>query len=242
MERTEIFKEELDYIKNPDIQTFAVAALNLLPEYFFSVAASSTGKYHPSYALGEGGLVRHTKAAMRFLKHITSIEQTTNQFTQDEIDCMLVALMLHDGIKHGTEGSKFTTFTHPLVAAEFVSKREELNNIISPEYRNLISECIASHMGQWNTDKRSSETLPKPQNKYQKLVHLCDYLASRKDIEVLFNNEITSKPTIDTYKVSFGKHKGLTLMEISEQDPDYITWAKENITREPIASLLKELK
>lgn len=147
MERTELFKTELDYIKNPNIKTFAVVVLNLLPKYFFSVAASSTGKYHPSYALGEGGLVRHTKAAMRFLKHITSIEQTEQQFTRDEIDCMFVALLAHDGIKHGTEGSNFTTFTHPLDAAAFIRNRKELDNLIPQQYRELIASCIESHMG-----------------------------------------------------------------------------------------------
>ena len=39
--------------------------IELLPNYFFEVPASSTGKYHPEFALGDGGLIRHTKVAVR---------------------------------------------------------------------------------------------------------------------------------------------------------------------------------
>lgn len=39
-----------------------------VPMDFFTQPASSSGKYHPSYALGVGGLVRHTKAAMIMAK------------------------------------------------------------------------------------------------------------------------------------------------------------------------------
>ena len=63
--KSEKFIKELEYIKNDDIRGFAKLALENLPDYFFDVAASSTGKYHPTYALGNGGLVRHTKAAVR---------------------------------------------------------------------------------------------------------------------------------------------------------------------------------
>lgn len=65
MEKQETFKKELSLIKNENIRNFVKEFLNTVPDYFFTVAASSTGKYHPNYALGEGGLVRHTKAATR---------------------------------------------------------------------------------------------------------------------------------------------------------------------------------
>lgn len=41
-------------------------------------------------------------------------------------------------------------------------------------------------MGQWNTSKRSNIELPKPEFAEQILVHLFDYLASRKFIEINF--------------------------------------------------------
>lgn len=74
------------------------------------------------------------------------------------------------------------------------------------------------------------------------MVHLCDYLASRKDIEVLFDSgDKTLTLDVNTYKLTFGRYKGMTLIEVSQQDPSYIEWAKNNLTKEPVRSLLKNL-
>jgi hypothetical protein len=61
---TEKFEQEIELIKNPAIKNIAKQGVDLLPDYFFKVPASSTGKYHPSFALGEGGLYRHVRAAV----------------------------------------------------------------------------------------------------------------------------------------------------------------------------------
>ena len=46
-------------------------------------------------------------------------------------------------------------------------------------------------MGPWTKDYKGNEVLPKPVNKYQKFVHMCDYLASRKFLNINFKeNEI----------------------------------------------------
>ena len=63
--KEEVFKKELTYIKNNRYKENIKVLINLLPDYFFEIPASSTGKYHPYYATGKGGLVRHTKAAVR---------------------------------------------------------------------------------------------------------------------------------------------------------------------------------
>ena len=65
MIKTEQFKTEIGYIKNLRYQENIKILVELLPDYFFEIPASSTGKYHPSYALGDGGLVRHVKVAVR---------------------------------------------------------------------------------------------------------------------------------------------------------------------------------
>ena len=54
------------------------------------------------------------------------------------------------------------------------------------DYKNkqdlaLIAELVESHMGEWNYS-----VLPKPKTDLQKFVHECDYLASRKFLEVNF--------------------------------------------------------
>ena len=84
--------------------------------------------------------------------------------------------------------------------------------------------------------------MPLPENKYQKILHLADYLASRKDIEVLFSqDEKAELPKLDEYIISFGKYNGKTLPQIKECDSGWIAWAKENISREPVKSLLTQV-
>ena len=76
------------------------------------------------------------------------------------------------------------------------------------------------------------------------MLHLADYLASRKDIEVLFDGFETPEkeiPPLDEYIFTFGKHNGEKLVDVVKSDPDYIRWAKENMTREPVRTLLMQM-
>lgn len=184
------FQKEYTYIKNKKYVDNLDILVGLLPNYFFKVAASSTGKYHPSFSLNEGGLVRHTKVAVRIAFDLMNDSAITNIFTQDEKDLMLVALILHDGLKHGLEESKYTVFEHPLLMSKFIVDNKDKLSLNESEI-NFISTMIASHMGPWNSNPYSDAILPIPKNKYQKFVHMCDYLASRKYLDVKFqNNEI----------------------------------------------------
>lgn len=194
------FKDELETIINPALKIFAKWSLEQLPDYFYQVAASSTGKYHPAYTQGEEGLVRHTQAAVRIANELFN-NDTVQSFTEDEKDIIRVSLLLHDGVKHGTSGSSNTVSTHPLEVIKYLKNKyyevdedtlpDEVIDVIEDDGEwDVISNCISSHMGQWNTDyKTKKEILPKPTTEVEKFTHLCDYLASRKMLEVNFNVE-----------------------------------------------------
>ena len=187
--KSKIFNSILDTIISEDIKKFAERCIETIPNYFWDVGASSTGKYHPQYTLGELGLAKHTCALVRFLNHIFEVNCFGNKFTQREKDLMRVAGMMHDSRKSGDDNdfvkNKYTKFDHPLLAANVV--RSLKGNELNDDEVELIATTIESHMGQWNTDRRSSIVLPLPKNKFQTILHLADYLASRKDIEVLFD-------------------------------------------------------
>ena len=184
--KSTIFNNELELIKNDRLRRSCEVLLNELPDYFYEIPASSTGKYHPKFALGEGGLVRHTKVAVRIAYEIIKTQSIGNVFTDDEKDLILISLMLHDGLKEGFPKEKYTKFDHPILAANFVNDKANLTELTSEEVK-LISTNISSHMGEWNKSDYSDVTLPLPKNKYQKMVHMCDLLASRKFINVEFD-------------------------------------------------------
>ncbi len=189
--KSDLFKRELEYIKSDRIRKNATTMIELLPDYFFEVPAASTGKYHPKYAQGEGGLLRHTKAAVRFAKEILDNPSFKEDFTDDERDIMIMALILHDGLKLGKEKERYTKFDHPILIANYIEENKEKLSL-SEEELNLITSVIKTHMGPWTTDYFGNEVLKKPETKYEKFVHLCDYLASRKCFILEFddNNNI----------------------------------------------------
>lgn len=190
MDKIKIFLRELNYIKNDKYKEAAKIMINLLPDYFFEVPASSTGKYHPSFSLGNGGLVRHTKVAVRIAFEFYNDEAITGIFKPEEKDLMLVGLILHDGLKSGLQKSEYVLAEHPKLMADYIKEHKEQLNLTDNEIE-FLTNVIISHMGPWNTDYKGNEILPKPVNKYQKFVHMCDYLASRKFLSVNFKeNEI----------------------------------------------------
>ena len=156
--------------------------IETLPDYFFLIAASSSGKYHPSYALGEGGLVRHTKVALKIANALFR-NDSIQSFSSLEKDLIFYALLIHDSYKLGLNQVEHTRFDHPLVAADqFV-----VNSVgLMENEKKLIKGMVESHMGQWNENVYEKIQLPKPANELERFVHLCDYLASQKFLEIKF--------------------------------------------------------
>jgi len=243
-ERKKLLEPILNTFENEDIKEFAIELLNNLPEYIWHVGASSTGKYHPAYSLGEGGLMRHQIAVVRFLNFFLELEQYGAGMTSRERDLMRTAALIHDGMKSGTQDdynkSKYTKFNHPILMAEVVRSTDGLNT----SERDFIAHCIESHMGQWALDKKTNVELPKPKDEYQKLVHLADYLASRKSLAMDFENietpRVESKP--EDYVLTFGKHKGEKLIDLCRAGDDYVDWMEENIGRADVQNAIKAVK
>lgn len=186
-DRIKLFEDELNAISSDEVRNFVKQMFITVPDYFFTVPASSTGKYHPNYALGNQGLIRHTKAAVRIACELFTI----HNFLPLERDYIIAALMLHDCCKNGIDGKEgdYTLSTHPLEACTLIN-----NAVNKSEMSETICDLIASHMGQWNTDwKTGQEILPKPKSEMQFFVHMCDYLASRKCLEFNFDIEISRR-------------------------------------------------
>ena len=188
----DIFKKELTYIVDTDIRESARTMLDKLPEYFYSVPASSTGKYHPKFALGDKGLVRHTKAAVRIAYELLNNKIIGNVFTDREKDLIIMSVMLHDGCKSGLTKTEYTVVNHPLIVSKLIKDNASLLKLNEGDL-NLVCSMIESHMGEFSKDYKGNTILPLPNNKYQKFVHMCDYLASKKFLDIKFdsNNDIT---------------------------------------------------
>lgn len=192
MNREEVFREELNLITDLKLRKSLLKIIEDLPEYWLEEAASSTGKYHPEYALGKGGLLRHSKAAMRIGYELLNNPCIGDKYTQKEKDLMLIALLVHDGLKLGIPKERYTRFDHPILMAKYVEDNYK-DFDLDREDAKFMADVIKTHMGPWTTDYNGNEVLEKPKTKYQNFVHMCDYLASRKCILIPFdkNNKIS---------------------------------------------------
>ena len=188
MNKEEMFKQELNLIKDKDLRKSLLKIINILPDYWFIEPASSTGKYHPEYATGEGGLLRHSKAAMRIGFELLNDPSIGDKYTSHEKDLMLMSLLVHDGLKLGNPKEKYTRFDHPILMGKLiVDEYDKLE--LTKEDAIFMNDVIKTHMGPWTTDYNGVEVLEKPKTKYQNFVHMCDYLASRKCLLVPFDKD-----------------------------------------------------
>lgn len=182
-----IFDLEISYIKDEHIKEAAHKLVDMLPDYFFKVPASSTGKYHPKCSNVECGLVHHTKLAIRFAKELMDNAMLFNNFSSHDRDLIILALMLHDGFKHGLTEEKYVRFDHPIISANFIKEHGEEVGLTKEEV-DILHDIIASHMGVFNTSKYSDVVLPLPKTTMQKFVHMCDDLSSKKFIDAEFDD------------------------------------------------------
>lgn len=241
-----VFSHELELIKCERIRKCAERALLSCDAYFFTMPASTSGKYHPLFSLGEGGLVRHTRAVVYFL-----VELWRSQLfdvIEDELDLLILGAIIHDIKKAGNSGSQHTVKEHPQLAAQFIRECNEystLDAVLTSAELDYVCKAVESHMGVWGS--------PVPQTDAEKLLHLADLCASRKEIDIKFISEGVSVETerhsvneskttvsdddLPNYSIPFGKYKGKKLSEVPE---DYIDWCLKNL--DPTFSVMDVFK
>ncbi|MBR4929815.1 MAG: hypothetical protein IKZ00_03340 [Bacteroidaceae bacterium] len=173
-----MFKTEIARIQNEELRNAVTEYMTTaVPAYFFEIGASSSGKYHPAFSQGQGGLVRHTKAVVMMLDELMKLS-TYAYMPQDYKDAAYAAAIMHDTCKYGmtAEMDKGAYADHAANAAiNWETFCAEAGLSFSP----FIGMAIRSHMGQWTTNKEE-----KPFTSIDRVVHMADYIASRSFIDI----------------------------------------------------------
>lgn len=247
-----VFKKLLDEFETEDMRLYCEDMIKTIPDYIFNMPSSTSGKYHNKTQCLPHGQIYHIIMFGEILNYRLGLKCNQEKFKSPaQRDAMRCVPIFHDALKCGTEGSKWTVHEHPILAAEWVRNTEVEHNP-GEKIREAIANMCAAHSGEWTTSKKSSVVLPEPSNAMECMIHECDYLSSRSDIdfiipeylgEIFDDVEVKIKiPKLEEYKVSFPKHKGKTLLQIKDEDPGYIAWMKtKDDWKEPIKSLLKQL-
>ena len=98
----DIFNVELNRFKNSNVRESTEAVLDMIPDYFYEIPASPSGKYHLAFSLGEGGLVRHVKVAMRVLEELfrdTAFGEY-GDYTKDLIRIVEVGVVVYSDLSY----------------------------------------------------------------------------------------------------------------------------------------------
>jgi hypothetical protein len=175
---------EINMIQHDNVRTLVRATLDACPACFWTMPAATTGKYHPAISLGEGGLVRHTRAVVRLTAHLLAMADY--QPNTLDYSMAIAAAILHDCCKKN-DNETYTAFMHPQRAADLIWQQATLlaaggEDAVRDAAARTIAAIVACHMGRWHVNPRTGEELPTPLTPLQRLVHTADYLASRKDI------------------------------------------------------------
>ena len=251
-DKIKLFVNEINYIKNANLRKFAEEIIANAGDWFFVEPASTSGKYHPKFSLGDGGLMRHTRCVAYWA---TAMVESLN-LSQEDSDLLVIAALAHDIKKHDDNGRFLRE--HPLLASDYVCEimKKFSEDVITNEQVQKICCAVAAHMGKWEGTREwvkdlTKELFPMPSNDFEKALQAADYIASRKlilefdfaptdNVELPVNevNNRTSndRPSIETYDFNdletyvmpFGIHKGKTINEIHNTTmrygKSYIDW------------------
>lgn len=239
-DKIKMFINEIGDIKDADLKAFATELIANADDYFFVVPASSSGKYHPPFDLGDGGLVRHTRLVAYMAKSLAE----SYCFSDYDTDCLIVAALAHDIKKQGNGDTGHTVWDHPILAMHYVQEIYGKTNFNVPaDTIEKISNAVSSHMGKWGNEPRfckGNTPLPMPVTEFDKALQAADYVASRKEIiDFKFRDteevNIVAQPKsvlppvnemslfeLENYQMPFGKHKGKTLREV--KPTGYLDW------------------
>lgn len=175
-EREQLMKA-VDLIQDKTLRDWVENLLSVQSEAFWAISASSSDKYHPEQSRGEGGLVRHILATLYFAREFFCCFNAE----QNEQDCVIAALLLHDIGKAMNE-------PHDIVGAQALRYAADKSEDC------MILRTIAGvrwHMGSWalgstacHKDERGSKRFPEDFSRIEQMVHLSDYAASRKRVNL----------------------------------------------------------
>lgn len=149
-----------------------------------SMSASISGKWHS----GENVALHLYRTCVVAEQYITNMG-----LSQEDIDVLYSACMNHDVGKavyitkirdpnqhqklydSGWNRAVIPDYYHGVLSSFVIAEWALSNNVIDNEVIYRTASAVASHMGKW------MPKCPQPSNEIEKMVAMCDYLASRKE-------------------------------------------------------------
>jgi hypothetical protein len=251
-QKVAVFQPLLDKFETEEVRLYCADMIKLIPEYIFFMPSSTSGKFHNTTQCKPHGQIYHILMFAEILNYLLELKCNKEKFkSSQQRDAMRCVPIFHDALKCGAESSNyFTVHEHPMLAGSLV-RETQVEHDIEDKVKEAIARMCERHSGSWTTSKKSTVVLPEPENEMEKLIHMCDYLSSRNNIDMQppeYLKEIFDdiKPDVEfdeEYTINFGKHKGLKLLDVYRSAPGYIEWCEENLPqRRDLITMIQAMK
>lgn len=174
-EKIGLFGKELGLINDRKIRDFVKRVLFYIPDHGFTVAASTTGKYHLPDENEYLGNVVHAKRVVKWVLLMARAYEITKQ---SELDILIAAAIIHDLGKAGfnKKGSIHTLKNHASLMIEPIDKAAK-DVKLNIQIKDKIKGCVLYHNGIW-----TEKNYKKPRRQFTKLewcLHMADYATSK---------------------------------------------------------------
>lgn len=245
-----VFHKILNEFETDEIRLYCEDMIKQIPDYIFTMPSSTSGKFHNKTQCQKHGQIYHILMFAEILNYRLALKCNKEKFNNAaQRDAMRCVPIFHDAFKCGTNGSSFTVHDHPMLAGIWV-RESQVEHDIDVEIKESIARMCERHSGEWTSSKRSKVVLPEPENDMEIMIHECDILSSRNNIDMqppeylndIFNDMIPKIEFDPEYKLSFGKHSGARLIDVYKVDPGYCQWMEENIHKPDVQNMIKAMK
>lgn len=173
------FSEQIANIKTEKIRQFTCDVLMRCSDDNARKPASSTGKYHPRYDLGENGLIRHSQM-VAYLADVMC--RTCDAFDNNVVarDVVYASALIHD-MKKYEDGAAHTNNAHPIALSALI-REMNVNNDADFE---AMAQCVETHSGKFSELRypyNGVREMPRPKTIRQYIVAFADMISAQKEL------------------------------------------------------------
>lgn len=196
--RNALHRRVRELVVHPQLREFVLQALDRAPDYIWQINASTSGKHHRGETQTE-----HVLRALALAEHLAeAMEHPAFQpfFPPEGPSLLYAVVVLHDLYKCGLPGQErrrpdgglATDPLHPLYPPQALKdlkvwdqeKGTEVEVCACPWWKSFC-EGVVGHMGPWTPEPAARFLLSEGLGSFALLAFLCDYLASRRGVEVV---------------------------------------------------------
>lgn len=249
-QKVAVFQPLLDKFETDEMRLYCSDMIQQIPDYIFDMPSSTSGKYHNATQCQPHGQIYHIIMFAEILNYLLALKCNQEKFkSARQRDAMRCVPIFHDAIKCGWEGGSWTVHEHPMLAGTWV-REAQIEHEIDTGAKEAIARMCERHSGEWTISKKSQVILPEPETEMERMIHMCDILSSRNNIDMqppeylrdIFADITTVVEFDENYTLSFGKYAGQRLIDVYNKRPDYVDWMENNISKREVLAMIKAMK